>query len=70
METIRTRKNMHRPENRPFRKVVDRVKRDGSEIDVLECGHEVFAKWIGRGYDAPAKRRCTACQYAPKGGTE
>jgi len=27
-------------------------------MDRLACGHEVYAKWVGRGYDAPEKRRC------------
>ena len=38
--------------------VVERIKRDGAEVDRLACGHEVYARWIGRGYDAPDKRRC------------
>ena len=38
--------------------VVERFTRDGCEIDRLACGHEVYAKWVGRGYDAPEKRRC------------
>tara|TARA_R110002126_G_scaffold116548_1_gene255994 strand:+ start:351 stop:536 length:186 start_codon:yes stop_codon:yes gene_type:complete len=38
--------------------VVERFNRDEAEMDRLACGHEVYAKWIGRGYDAPKKRRC------------
>lgn len=29
--------------------VVERIKRDGAEVDRLACGHEVYARWIGRG---------------------
>jgi hypothetical protein len=55
-----------RRDARPLRKVSRRIKDDGSEIDVLECGHRVFAKWTGRGFDAPDRRRCSACQYSAK----